>query len=557
MSVQGGENAQEIFRAERQKSAPWGLKFDDDRSAQEAPHLTQLTSAERLAWASKSRQAKAVEYLRNQPESEPSDERVTDLQRYRTHFYTVSDSDDEKELDSIDNAILDAVKATSAADAQPASVYSDSETVDALLNPIKCAGCGDFSDGDSTRNQIQCSKCEFFSHGECVSDCLGEDGEPQFILARDVDSEHGKHQLNRTQYSPPMFQSREIVMLPDPRVEDNWQAENVLWYPARFRKHLLDAQNPSHEFEFRFLHCIEWPLREGELAPPYPVAKRDRELVDAFLRVKLTAKQLGKIRIPCFYSSDPPQDHDLVGIFDAVLPLLVKLLTTLPGEHPVINSYNKFFEDRPEHHRDSEKHISQWLPGGPDHPSAELIALMLRPIEKLQHSRPASVSNEEWNRRILGVGTTLLQLLAIQQELEEPLNLNGDIFVDLVEDEVKAADNAVAEAERAMILALDLKVLRHRKYWDKHQPPTFESALEKQGSRSLLLKSVREFVAGRKMTTRTMLKKNPQQSDRLQLRTLRPRGKDSRSKKKVIAGKIVQSGRGWDIVEMDDSERNE
>ncbi|KAK7015356.1 hypothetical protein R3P38DRAFT_3496931 [Favolaschia claudopus] len=285
--------------------------------------------------------------------------------------------------------------------------------------------------------------------------------------------------------------------------------------------------------------------------------------------------KLGKIRIPCFYSSDPPQDHDLVGIFDAALPLLVKLLTTLPGEHPVINSYNKFFEDRPEHHRDSEKQISQWLPGGPDQPSAELIALMLRPIEKLQYSRPASVSNEEWNRRILGIGTTLLQLLAIQHELEEPLNLNGDIFVDLVEDEVKAADSEVAEAERAMILALDLKVLRHRKYWDKQRltrhiehfekhHTTFDATYRPATYLRIGPRKTRQPVIAVEIGSRVRRREEDDDSDyadekpatkrQATARTLRPRGKDSQSKKKVIAGKIVQSGRGWDIVEMDDSE---
>ncbi|KAK6974235.1 hypothetical protein R3P38DRAFT_2584426, partial [Favolaschia claudopus] len=140
------------------------------------------------------------------------------------------------------------------------------------------------------------------------------------------------------------FEFREIVMLPDPRVEDGWQAENVLWYPARFMKRRLDAQDPSREFEFRFLHCIDWPLREGELAPPYPIIKRDRGFVDAILRVKITSKQVRIIRIPAFYSHNPPQDHDLVQIFDMALPPLVKLLTTFSGDHPVIESYNQFFK---------------------------------------------------------------------------------------------------------------------------------------------------------------------------------------------------------------------
>ncbi|KAK6996404.1 hypothetical protein R3P38DRAFT_2799715 [Favolaschia claudopus] len=157
------------------------------------------------------------------------------------------------------------------------------------------------------------------------------------------------------------------------------------------------------------------------------------------------------------------------------LPPLVKLLTTFSGDHPVIDSYNQFFKDRPERHRDSQEWIAQWLPAGPNDPCPELVSLMVPPIGKLRQSCPASVPNEEWNRRVLGVGAALLQLLAIQHELEEPLNLNGDIFVDLVEEEVKTAHDEVAEAQRAMIMALNLKVLRHRKYWDK---PKFARHIE-------------------------------------------------------------------------------
>ncbi|KAK6987649.1 hypothetical protein R3P38DRAFT_2805560 [Favolaschia claudopus] len=37
-------------------------------------------------------------------------------------------------------------------------------------------------------------------------------------------------------------------------------------------------------------------------------------------------------------------------------------------------------------------------------------------------------------------------------------------------------------------------------------------------------------------------------------RILRPQGKDSQTQKKVIPGKVVKSGRNWDIVEMDEEE---
>ncbi|KAK6988914.1 hypothetical protein R3P38DRAFT_3438883 [Favolaschia claudopus] len=362
-------------------------------------------------------------------------------------------------------------------------------------------------------------------------------------------------------------------MLPDPRVEENWESENVLWYLARFKKHRPDAQNPSLEFEFRFLHCIKWVLHEGELAPPYPVVKRDRGFVDAVLRVKLASKQLGKIRIPAFYARNPPHDHVLVEIFDAALPALVKLLTAFPRDHPVIDSYNEFFVDRPEDHRDSQDRIAQWLPAGPSVPSAELIALLVQPTEKLWEARPAAVSNDEWNRRILGVGTTLLQLLAIQHELEEPLNLNGDMFLDLVEEDVTTAHDEVAEAHHAMVLALNLKVLRHRKYWDQaefsrhlehfeehhtafdrtYRPATYHRIHPRRTRHPAIAVQIPSRVRQRESDEDSdYVEEKPARKRQATTRTLRPRGKDSQNQKKPLPGKVVQSGRGWDIVEVDE-----
>jgi hypothetical protein len=48
-----------------------------------------------------------------------------------------------------------------------------------------------------------------------------------------------------------------------------------------------------------------------------------------------------------------------------------------------------------------------------------------------------SVPRGERRRRVLTVGRTMLQLLALQYELEEPLNLNGDTFEDIVEGAIE------------------------------------------------------------------------------------------------------------------------
>lgn len=172
------------------------------------------------------------------------------------------------------------------------------------------------------------------------------------------------------------------------------------------------------------------------------------------------------IRNPTFIYSDPSDDHPLVEIFNAAVAPLAELLQSFPDDHPVVSSYSIFFMDRPENHRDAESHIEKWLsPSGLAAPFQELAALMQRPLDKLQDFHVLSVRGPEWRRRVIGVGRAMLQLLALQHELEEPLNLNGDTFDDLVEGDIKLANLDTSEATRAMFLATKPKQLSHKKYW--------------------------------------------------------------------------------------------
>ncbi|KAJ7751105.1 hypothetical protein B0H16DRAFT_1841502 [Mycena metata] len=86
-----------------------------------------------------------------------------------------------------------------------------------------------------------------------------------------------------------------------------------------------------------------------------------------------------------------------------------------------------------------------------------------------------SVPELEWYRRILTVGRVLLQLLAIQHELEEPLNLNGDTFEDLIDKAIIPLTLEYDQGLRAMVLAAKPKQLWHKQYWDE---PAFKTFLK-------------------------------------------------------------------------------
>ncbi|KAJ7797825.1 hypothetical protein B0H13DRAFT_1933974 [Mycena leptocephala] len=260
-------------------------------------------------------------------------------------------------------------------------------------------------------------------------------------LARDVGQ---GQQLNR------WFLSGEIVMLPDPRAEDQWREAKVLWYPARFLKHRPHAQNKKREFEFRFLQCIQWTRQEHELMQPSRHYSQDRKFCEELSKIVLRPEQIGIVRYPAFSSPNPPKNHPLIEIFDIAVAPLAKLLVSFPGDHPVVRSYNAFFMDRPEDHRDT--HIERWLPEGLHQPERELTALMERPLQRLQDFRLVSVPGPERRYRVIGVGRAMLQLLDLQHELGEPLDLNGDTFDDLVEGDIKATQMESHEATRAMFL---------------------------------------------------------------------------------------------------------
>ncbi|KAJ7615838.1 hypothetical protein FB45DRAFT_873153 [Roridomyces roridus] len=89
-------------------------------------------------------------------------------------------------------------------------------------------------------------------------------------------------------------------------------------------------------------------------------------------------------------------------------------------------------------------------------------------VKHLDDFRVVAVPDAAKRRhRVLAVGRALLQILAIQHNLEEPLDLNGDAYEDLVNGHIESLSMDGGEAFRAMYMATKPKLLSHAKFWDR------------------------------------------------------------------------------------------
>ncbi|KAJ7236626.1 hypothetical protein C8J57DRAFT_1247614 [Mycena rebaudengoi] len=547
--LEGGVNAQNLFFEEPRKAAPWGLRLDGDPtfprpiapSAQLVqPHLMQMTGHERANWTSPRRQTQSLEYQRDNAEAkEPlHTDKVTETERFQRELFVIDDSDAEEQpskhsdQDSLDELILGTVEPTLP------NQFNRHRSTSASSNsatpcPINCYGCGEISKGDDGLEQVQCSSYAFWSHFRCQP----ENGEVDW---NDPDITF-TCQGCRERPTAELFLAREIVMLPDPRVQDKWRSANVLWYLAQFMKHHPHILNS--EFEFHYLECIHWPLRKGDLMGPSRYRSLNRASCEEMLKVELRPEQIGMIRYPA-NCLPPAKNHPLMEIFDVALAPLAKLLVSFPDEHPVVSSYNLFFADLVTADDDGlVARVEKWIAESLFGPVDELTALMERPLRQLQDFRFVSVPGPERRRRALTVGRVMLQLLAIQyDDLEEPLNLNGDMFENLLEGDVK----------RINIVATKSKMLTHKRYWDSGW-----AAFEDTRSDD----SEDDQITPPKTRAREDSESDdediPAPKRQATSRRLRPRGNKGPHKEEVVAlpvGKVVASGKGWIKIDVDNSE---
>ncbi|KAJ7351230.1 hypothetical protein DFH08DRAFT_805964 [Mycena albidolilacea] len=113
------------------------------------------------------------------------------------------------------------------------------------------------------------------------------------------------------------------------------------------------------------------------------------------------------------------------------------ILADWNNRHPVIASLNEYFGRKKTHMRNL----------------MDTLGLVLT-LELEAFDGPSRPAQTHCQTRVIGVGSVLLQLLAIQHELGEPLNLNGDLIEDLKDECVVACVADGTEALNAMFSAI-------------------------------------------------------------------------------------------------------
>ncbi|KAJ7920572.1 hypothetical protein B0H13DRAFT_1867487 [Mycena leptocephala] len=193
------------------------------------------------------------------------------------------------------------------------------------------------------------------------------------------------------------------------------------------------------------------------------------------------------------------------------------------------------------------------------------------PSYQLQDFRLVSVPGRERRRRVIGVDQAMLQLLALQHELEELLDLKGDTFDDLVEEDIKVAQ-VVKRGEPGNVSCHKAEAVESQKdtgtseAFDIHgifdptfRPPTFYRLALRENRRPTIVIEMSPSTEEKQVLGESRGNIRHRKDDGEKLEDippakrqatpcrLRPRGNDSHAEKVALApavGKVVTSGRG-------------
>ncbi|KAJ7318307.1 hypothetical protein DFH08DRAFT_819914 [Mycena albidolilacea] len=357
----------------------------------------------------------------------------------------------------------------------------------ATPSPVFCEPCGaNLPEGDGDPDEVQCEKCKFWSHFKCYPGVDWNEPGEHFFCRRCLEEMAAEFTS---------FQPGQIVMLPSPQPGD-WKAPDVLWYPAQFIQHHRDRKGKFNEYEFRWSNCNDGTIFHSILSDmPVLILRthfRGRKFLEEIRDVSLTAKmfnpQIGTIRLPFYMKPDDPghKNPALTSIFDAAIPQLVEILVDWNNLHPVIARFNEYFAGKKKHLRSRE--ASHWMDTLGLVLTPELEAVLTEPLIRLiDHPALLRLTEEECQTRVMGVGSVILQILAVQRELGEPLNLNGDLIEDLKDESVVACLADGEEALNAMFSAITSQSMRsddlvqqmlafkrdHTIFDDELRPPLF------------------------------------------------------------------------------------
>ncbi|KAF7339229.1 hypothetical protein MVEN_02000400 [Mycena venus] len=353
-------------------------------------------------------------------------------------------------------------------------------------SPVWCQGCGmQDPDGDDDPDEVQYRQCKLWSHINCLTpDVDWNDPEVEFVCRRCYDP------------LVDLFRPNQIVLLPSPRVL-NWKSADVLWYPAIFIERHESRAGQKNEYEFRWMQCTDGSTYNSATSDlPLMMQRtffRARKFCQETDEVQLTENQTGKIRMPRYM--DPSFKHHenpvLAAIFDAAIPAIAEILEKFDDTHPMVEHFSAYF--KPVVVKGGKKRLNpsrdadQWMRSCGLVPTPELDVLLEPALGKLmEHVKLAGLRDAERSKRALGVGSVLLQFLAVQQELDEPLNLNSDLLADILEDRVVPCPYDGDKALEAMFSSVNegpsssasadrmLKFKSEHVIWDDDfRPPTY------------------------------------------------------------------------------------
>ncbi|KAJ7241317.1 hypothetical protein B0H12DRAFT_1237044 [Mycena haematopus] len=372
---------------------------------------------------------------------------------------------------------------------------SFAETDSQTACPVLCHGCGmQNPDGDGVFEEVQCERCRNWSHIACLPSGVDWDADDVHFVC--------KYCLNVDKNVDPLAEilwPGRTVMVPDPNAPD-WKAPGVLWYPAKFIKRHKNASK-HREYEFQWFECTDGTVYRSadSLLPPELLRKFSlgREFCEEIENIDLTAEQLGKIRLPFYLFPDHPEhkNPELTEVFNEAIPHVARILATFDTAHPVVAHFKQYFRgQKPTQWR---RLLAHWMSAISLVPTPELEEVLIRPLTSLlSHESLVELPDEVRNDRVMGVGSALLQMLAVQKELGEPFNLNGDTLDDIFTGRVVRCSNDGPAALAAMFAALPLSNVNsgelvkqmlnfnnaHIFYDPEFRPPTFSREAKSSGS---------------------------------------------------------------------------
>ncbi|KAJ7909560.1 hypothetical protein B0H13DRAFT_2330265 [Mycena leptocephala] len=226
----------------------------------------------------------------------------------------------------------------------------------------------------------------------------------------------------------------QVILIPSPRVP-NWRGSQVLWYPARFIERHEDREGEKYEYEFQRLECNDGTTYNSATSDLPVLMQR------TFHRTRKFCQEVDEVHL-----TEKKNNVDRENSHAALL----KILASFDHSHPVIENFNTHFKGKKK--IDRSRHADKWMHkcGLVSNPELEAV---LEPAlgQIMSHSDLVHLQHDEKSERVLGV-SALLQMLAVKRQLEEPLNLNGELLADLLDERVVHCPNDGDAAIEAMFV---------------------------------------------------------------------------------------------------------